>query len=584
MRGMTHRWLMDEPPTGIDTSALDLEPIVLRFLASRGFTDASAIAAYTRPRLDGMHDPSQLPGVERAAERLLAALEHNERVVIYGDYDVDGVCATAILFHMMKTLSPGADVRTYVPHRVDEGYGLNDEAIRELAEGGAGVIVSVDCGITASGPARVARDAGVDLIITDHHNIDETAPLPEAHTLVHPRLPDSVYPYGELCGAGVAYKLAWRLATMKTGGERVGETLQRLLLDLLALAGLATVADIVPLTGENRIIAKWGLARVKSTDLLGLRALLEASGLDGQDVDAEHAGFTLGPRLNACGRLGHAKDAVELFTTDDAARANEIAGSLSKLNDQRRRTETKIFEHASDLAREAGMTAPANRAIVLAHEAWHTGVVGIVCSRLVGAFGRPSILMQRDGDLCKGSARSIEGFNLHAALVECADCLETYGGHDMAAGLKLRAERLGAFTERFTAVANAQIEESMLTPSLRIDCEADLSEFTPNAVRQLLDLGPFGSRNHEPTFLLRRVTPARDATPFGKQGDHMNLHVRDGSREIRFVAWRWGDRREQLRAGTALDIVVRPKLSTWRGVTRLEPEIKDVAFATQMAR
>jgi len=582
MRGMTHRWLMDRPALpetpSIDPSAHDLEPIVLRFLRARGFTRAEEIERYTRPRLESMHDPTTLPGVERAAQRLLHALDSREQIVIYGDYDVDGVCATAILFHMLSTLTPGADIRTYVPHRVDEGYGLNEDAIRELASGGANVIISVDCGITAREPARVAKDAGVDLIITDHHNIDESGPLPEAHTLVHPRLPGSEYQFGELCGAGVAFKLAWRLATMKTGGERVGGTLQTLLLDLLALAGLATVADIVPLMGENRVIAKWGLARVKTTGIIGLQALLRAANLDGQDIDAEHAGFRLGPRLNACGRLGHAKDAVELFTTNDESRADEIARSLTKLNDTRRQTEKQIAELARQMAIDAGMTDSARRAIVLAHEDWHTGVIGIVCSRLVGAFGRPAILMQRDGEICKGSARSIDGFNLHGALVECADCLESFGGHDMAAGLKLRAEKLDEFVARFTEIANAHITEAMLTPALRIDCIADIAEFTPRAVKQLLDLGPFGSRNPEPTFLLKGVVPARDASPFGSNGDHMNLHIRSGSREIRCIAWRWGDKREHLRAGTPLDIVVRPKLNKFRGTERLEPEIKDVAL------
>ena len=225
------------------------------------------------------------------------------------------------------------------------------------------------------------------------------------------------------------------------------------------------------------------------------------------------------------------------------------------------------------------MTGPDRRAIVLASDGWHTGVVGIVCSRLVGAHGRPTILMQRDGDLCKGSARSIEGFNLHAALARCEDCLETFGGHDMAAGLKLRAERLDEFVERFTEIANEGISESMLTPALRIDCVADADELTPPVVRQLLDLGPFGARNPEPTFLIRNIVPARDASPFGKNGDHMNLHVRVGSQELRCVAWRWGDKREQFRAGTPLDIVIRPKISSWQGRERIEPEIKDVALA-----
>ena len=580
MRGLTRNWVIPTTaPVVVDAGASCVEPLVARVLAARGLADPDIAREFLEPSLNRLHDPSLIPDLDRAAERLLAAAKAGGRggqsIVIYGDYDVDGITATAILYHTLRTIAPDARISTYVPHRVDEGYGINTDAIRKLAEKGAQVIVSVDCGITAIEPAKVARQLGVDLIITDHHNPPESIEqLPPAYAVVHPRRPGSVYPFGELCGAGVAYKLAWRLATMHCGASRVGDELRSLLIELLALAALGTIADVVPLIGENRILATFGLRRIKHSPLPGLRALIEASGLAGDNIDAERVGFSLGPRLNACGRMGHAKDAVELFTTADEQRAVEIAAGLTRLNDERRAVTGEIFSQAVEMAEAAGMIGADRRAIVLAGEEWHTGVLGIVCSRLVDRFARPVILMQRQDEICTGSGRSIDGYSLYAALEACEPLLVTFGGHDMAAGLKLRTCDLDTFTGAMIDHANARLTPNDLVRRVSIDCDATLAELNPIAVGQLERLAPFGRGNPSVHVRVRSVTVTK-AEQFGARGGHLSLRVRQNTRqEMRLVAWRWGEHRASIPVGSSADIVVRPKVSTWNG--RIEPELLDI--------
>ncbi len=537
----------------------------------------NAARAFCDPSLRDLEEPSRLHDLDRSATRLLAAARAGEPIVIYGDYDVDGVSAATILHRALREIAPDAPVSIYIPHRLDEGYGLSEQAIARLADEDARVIVSVDCGVTAIGPARIARARGVDLIITDHHEpptVDEG--LPDAFAIVHPRHPAGDYPFAELCGAAVAFKLAWRLATMARGGERVSEAMRETLLDLLALAALGTVADVVPLVGENRIIARFGLARMKSTAIVGLNALISAAELDGERISAEHVGFALGPRLNACGRLGHAREAAELLMTDDAPRAEEIADQLTSSNDERRRVERAIFEEAAERAEAAGMTQDDRRAIVLADEQWHPGVVGIVCSRLAERFARPAILLQRANGICQGSGRSVDEVDLHAALAACADHLDRFGGHRMAAGLALPSASLEPFTDAFTERVNACLPVESLVPSLAYDCDADLAELTPAAVDRLEALAPHGRGNPPPTLRLRRVRLAQ-ADPLGARGRHAQLRIEGDGAALRVVAWRWGERLNELPRGRAVDVLVRPKINEWRGRRRVEAELADLA-------
>jgi len=574
-RGLTRRW---RPRGEGETTGGTLVDRVLR---SRGLTDPIAAQAFLDPSLRDLHDPGLLPGVDAAAARLLEALDRGEAIAIYGDYDVDGITATAILYHTLHALRPGVSpelVRTYVPHRLEEGYGLNAEALRQLAREGVRVVVTVDCGVTACAEAEAAREAGLDLIITDHHNPPASGEAwPNALAVVHPCAPGSAYPFTELCGAGVAYKLAWRLCTLRSGGERVRPELRTLLVDLLAFAALGTIADVVPLIGENRAIVRHGLRRVRSTGFCGLNALIEASALDSSKVSEEDVGFRLAPRLNAAGRLGHAREAVELLTSATPARAAAIAGELSTQNDARRRVERTIAEQAGAMAQDAGMTGVERRAIVLADASWHPGVVGIVCSRLVERFSRPTVLLQRREDgLLTGSARSVAGVSVHAALSECAALLEGFGGHDMAAGLRLRDEMLADFCAMFTDACNRRLSPEALTPTLGYDCRARVEELTPDAVRPLASLAPFGRENPPVRVRLEAATLIQPAKAFGQRGDHVELRLGSTDRAVRVVGWGWASKLDALPRRGRFEAVVEPRLSVWCGRSSVEAVLADL--------
>ncbi len=543
-----------------------------RVLHARGLDKADG---FLSPSLTDLHDPSLIPDLDEAAHRILDGLRRGERLVIYGDYDVDGTTACAILYHTLRAIEPAAEVRSYLPHRLDEGYGLNADAIRTLAEQGTNLIVSVDCGITAIEEARLARTLGVDLIITDHHNPPASNDdLPEALCVVHPRRPGSRYPFGGLCGAGVAYKLAWRLCTLHCGSARIHPDLRRLLVDLLGLCALGTIADVVPLMDENRAIVRFGLTRIRSSPIEGLRALVVASRLDGESVSEEDVGFRLAPRMNACGRLGHAGQTLELLTTATGERAEQIARDLSRLNDERRRLERRILDEALARAKELEMDAPDSRSVLLAGD-WHPGVVGIVCSRLAETLCRPSILLCEDGDLLRGSGRSVPRFDLHDALLQCADLLEAFGGHDHAAGLSLRRDRLDELRERFGGICAAALAHREPIPTIVYDTNARAEELTLGAFEDLRRMAPFGSANPRPHLRIRDARLARDPRSFGRNGEHASLSIASGTNEVRIVAWRWMQRLPDLHRGDRLDLIVTPAISTFRGA-RPEPELVDL--------
>ncbi len=553
--------------------------LVQRVLAARGLSNPAVAMAFLKPTLKQLHSPSEIPDLERAAAKILDAARSGASIVIYGDYDVDGITATAILYHTLKAICPEAKVSSYVPHRIDEGYGLNEEALREVIAAGANLIVSVDCGITAKAQALVVKELGAEMIITDHHNPPRSREdLPEAYAVVHPRHPDSTYPFGELCGAGVAYKLAWRLCTMSCGSDKITADLRELLLELLAPCALGVIADVVPLVDENRVIASYGLAKVKTSKISGLRALVEASGLAGEQVSAEDVGFKIAPRLNACGRMGHAREAVELLTTAKGERAAAIAKDLTQKNDARRKVEKAIFDEACEMAAAKGMNGPDRRAIVLAREGWHAGVVGIVCSRLVERFHRPAILLAEHEGQLHGSARSVEGFSLHGGLHECAAHLLTFGGHDMAAGMKLRADALDGFVDAFTAVCNREIAPEMLAGRASFDCDARVMELERGAITTLEQLGPFGRDNPRVCLRLRDVNLNGKPRLFGSDSAHLSFFVSDSASpgiSLRVISWRNADLMSKVPVGRPFDLLVRPEISDFSG--QVECQMVDFA-------
>lgn len=571
--GMLSRWVM-RPQMAAPTA-----PLSTRILAARGLHIEQEAHDFLTPSMSHLHDPSLMPGLDKAAARLIDALRSGQKIAIYGDYDVDGVTATSVLYHTFQCLCPNANITTYVPHRIDEGYGLNTEALRQLADSGSHVIVTVDCGITAVEPAReLKRHSGgtVDLIITDHHNLPaEGMPLPDAYAHVHPRLPGSRYPFGELCGAAVAYKLAWRIGTLWTGTSKVPDAMRTLLIEMLALVSMGIVADVVPLVGENRVLASFGLARIKNSPLPGLKELVAASGLDGENVAAEDVGFKLAPRLNASGRLGHAREAVELLTIARGKRAQEIAAELSSQNELRQAVEKKIVDTAIELAVKHGMTLPTRRAIVLASTDWHAGVVGIACSRLVEKFHRPVILLGGNETHFHGSGRSVHGFSLHSALQECRHLLETFGGHDMAAGVKVRHEQFARFQEAFIEVANRELQDDHLLPRTEFDTDVTAGELTPAALLDLKRLEPFGRDNPRIQVRLKEVKLNGRAELMGKDLSHLSMRVGSGSRLMRIVGWRMGHLASKIPSGAMLDVLIHPKVNEWNGSRSVEGEMVD---------
>lgn len=586
------RWHLNSPPSD-DASPLlaGLHPLVERLLWARGVENAEDAERFLTPKLLHLHDPATLPGCLQAAQRLKQAVDDGQPIIIYGDYDVDGVTASAILYHTLK--QAGASVSTYVPHRLEEGYGLNAEAIQALAHSTdpKPVIVSVDCGITANEPAAIAKDLGVDLIITDHHEFDLDN-LPDAFALVHPGLPPeaetshqspatSTYPNRDLCGAGVAYKLAWQFALVYCGceqGGRLPDKYRDLLKDLAAFAALGTVADVMPLLEENRAITAFGLKHISHTQFEGLNTLIDASNLRSEKIDSYHIGFVLGPRLNACGRMGHAKEAVELLTTATGDHAKELAEQLHHTNDDRKATEREIVEQATQMVLDAAYDKEGARAIVLAHEDWHPGVVGIVASRLVEKFCRPVVLLCIDASTgtAKGSARSVDSVNLHDAIAACDQHLTKFGGHAMAAGLSLNATNIDAFREALVQQVNAVLAPEDLVRNIRVDSDLELADCTVEVFKLVQSLAPFGRGNPKPRLMLNGLTLDRPAQRMGGQGRHLSMQLRDSNRTIRAVAWSMGDLAESLPGGAVIDVVFQPAINEWRGNTSAELHVMDL--------
>jgi single-stranded-DNA-specific exonuclease len=523
--------------------ALGVAPPVAAILTRRGLGDAEEARRFLAA--EEHHAPELLAGMGEACATILRHVEAGSRVVVFGDYDVDGVCATAILLRALRAI--GADPAWRLPSR-DEGYGLSEAAVRELAAQGAGLIVTVDCGVTAVAEVALARELGVEAVVTDHHRPGDA--LPDC-PVVHPAL--GGYPFEHLCGAAVALKLSEALRRA-AGTDPAGAD------DDLDVAGLATLCDMVPLVGENRRIARAGMTELARTRKQGLRALMAVAQLDPADVDERAAGFRLGPRINAAGRLKRADAALELLLTEDRERGDEIARELDGLNHDRRETEQRILGEAERLCRPQLAAA----AIVVAGEGWHPGVVGIVASRLVERHRRPCVVIALDGGSGRGSGRSIEPYDLHAGLGAASGQLLRHGGHRMAAGLEIAADRVDAFRAALAAHAGAALTPGDLLPVQRTDAVVPAGALTLDLAEQLDRLAPFGAGNPAPTL----VVPAarvEHVTAMGKDGDHARFTLAGGSARARGVAFRTSQR-ELAQAGAAdHDVAVSLERNHWNG-------------------
>lgn len=576
------RWTIAEPhPAAAELAErLRTSPLLAQILLNRGLTEFEECRTFLSPSLKMLHDPARMPNLTRAAERVARAIRNREKIVIYGDYDVDGITATSILWHAITLL--GGVVDYYIPHRIDEGYGLNADAIAQICREGAKVIVTVDCGVTAVEPARVAAEAGVDLIITDHHEFhlqDGEARLPDCYCVVHPRLPSNgqAYPNPHICGAGVAFKLAWGLG-QQMYGARVSSEFRDYLLEATALAALGTIADVVPLVDENRILAHFGLGGLKATKLTGLRALIASANLTGQKIDSYHVGFRLAPRLNACGRLGHARLAVEMLTRADSAKALEIATYLEQQNRARQTLERKILEQAKAQIQELNLIEDDCRGLVLGMEGWHAGVIGIVASRIVDQYHRPTVMIALNDGMGQGSARSINGFHLARALEQCSDYLEGHGGHEMAAGLKLSAAKFEDFRHAFSEYAARNVTDEMLQPEMRLEALAELRQINAALVADLKRLGPFGQGNRKPLLACRNLELVAPPRRVGKSGDHLQMLVRQGNNQMKCIAFNFAKLYDHLKPGMRIDLAVEPTLNEFNGYSTVELEVKDIQF------
>ncbi len=450
--------------------AAAIPAVVAQLLICRGISDPCAAGDFLDAKLSSLRDPEELPGLPAAADRIMAAISAGRKIVVYGDYDVDGMSATAILYLCLRML--GGEVSYYVPNRMDEGYGLNRQALETLRARGAEMVITVDCGVASVDEAQAALELGLELIITDHHQLG--AALPAAAAIVHPALPGSAYPFTGLCGAGVAFKLAWALCTRASEAKKVGQRMRDFLMQSVGLVALGTVADVVPLVDENRAIVRHGLTSLRERPGLGIAALAQLTKLDEKPhLSSEDIAFMLAPRLNAAGRLGQAALGVELLTTDSAERAAALAAYLNELNKSRESLERSIYLAANKQATER--FDPANdAALVLADRGWHVGVIGIVAARLAEKFHRPVVLVSFDAVGAKpgmGSARSINGFDLHAALAANGEHLLSHGGHAAAAGLKIDESQIDAFREQFCEYAATEFSGTPRVAELRIDAE-----------------------------------------------------------------------------------------------------------------
>jgi single-stranded-DNA-specific exonuclease len=555
--------------------AAGIPRVVAQLLISRGITDPELARQFVDPKLTGLRDPAELPGATRAAEIIYRAIQAKQRITIYGDYDADGMTATAILYRCLKLLH--AEVDFYIPHRVDEGYSLNSEALEKLAAQGTQLVVTVDCGVASVDEARRARELGLVLVITDHHQLADE--LPEAAAIAHPGLPHDPYPFDGLCGAAVAFKVAWAVCQQASDGDRVSERLKNYLLQAVGLAAIGTVADVVPLIDENRILVRYGLGCLKSKPTVGVAALMRSTKLHEKDrLECDDLGYMIGPRLNAAGRLGQAELAIELLTTEDEARAATIAQYMEELNLQRQTMERSMARAAMKQAREFG--DPDNAlALVLADHEWHPGVIGIVAGRLAEKYNCPVVMIANDPLGVKpgiGSARSVPGFNLHEALAKCGHLLESHGGHAAAAGLRVAPQNISAFREAFLNVVETEMGTDDRCLELVVDAEASLQMLTRQIVEQIENLAPFGHGNNRPLFCASDVRLAGDLKRMGATGKHLSMMFDQYGVKMRAVAFGGGDWEEDLaRVDGPLSIAFRPVLNHFRGRTTVEIHLAD---------
>lgn len=538
-----------------------ISPLLSKLFLSRGINDINYIRDFINPSLDKLLDPFLLKDMDKAVERILKSIEQKEKILIYGDYDVDGTTATSILYNFIKTLDVCVDY--FIPNRLEDGYGLSKSSIAKVYDYFPNIIITADCGTTSIEEIQQLKDSGIDVIVTDHHEC--TGQLPEAYAVVNPCRPDCTYPFKELAGVGVAYKLITALCIKLNLGNRY--------YNYLDLVALGTVADVVPLTEENRILVKYGIDLIENTSNIGLKALVESCILKDKKINSWTIGFVLGPRINAAGRTGDASRAVRLFTTNDEKEASDLVDELNEANKYRQDTEAEILEQVINHV-ETQIDLEREKVIVVSGDGWHHGIIGIVASKITDRYYRPCILISCEDGEGRGSGRSIEGFNLFTALSNQTSLLEKFGGHELAAGLTIKKENIQEFRSRINEYADEVLTHEHMIPKLRVDLPVSREDLTIQNIRELDKLAPFGAGNPSPVFICETLK-IQSARTVG-EGKHLKLGLDCEGSSFDAIGFNMGSLSETLNIGDSIEAACSLEINSWNSVDRIQFNLKDV--------
>ena len=552
---------------------LNISSAAARMLVVRGIQTADEARAFVRPSLDKLHDPFLMRDMDKAVERLHQAITQNEKILIYGDYDVDGTTAVALMYRFLEAMrregdeAKGAEIDYYIPDRYTEGYGVSQQGIDYAAAQGCRLIITLDCGIKAVEKIAYANSKGIDVIVCDHHTPGDE--LPQAVAVLNMKRNDCPYPYKDLSGCGVGFKLAQAYT------QRYGLSFEHLI-PLLQLLAMSIASDIVPITGENRILAHYGIKQLNTQPFTGLSAIMQVAGIEAKKITINELVYKIGPRINACGRMKSGRAAVELLLTDDPAFACQQAEEVNHHNEDRRDCDTETTKEALQQLQNDPTYANRRSTVVYAPH-WHKGVVGIVASRLTETYYRPTIVLTAgENGIISGSARSVGGFDIYAAIDSCHDLLTNFGGHKYAAGLSMHIDDLPAFRKRFEAYVAAHIQPNQLQPTLDIEAELQLGDITKSFYNVLRHLEPFGPGNPRPLFVSRRLINHRDTRAVGKEREHLRLDVTDRMNAITGIAFGRADMAEYIQNGNAVDICYELNENTFNHYTTIQMMVQDI--------
>ena len=561
---MTKKWQIYETNAETQEKIKELQEkyqinqLLATILVNRNITDPEKLKIFLHPTRNDFHDPFLMPDMQKAVNRIKHAIENQEKVIIYGDYDADGITSITVLKSFLEEIGLHTDY--YIPNRLNEGYGLNKLAVKKIADENYDLMITVDCGISAVEEIKYANELGLETIITDHHEVAEQ--LPKALAIVDAKRKGNQYPCRDLAGVGVVFKLIQAISKELGLPEETS-------LKYLDIVCVGTISDIVPLQDENRVIAKLGLMLVNQTKNIGLKSLLMSSGY--KNIDSTTISFGVAPRINACGRMGHAEKALKLFLSKNINEVNELTKELNEYNRIRQETEKNIYEEAVEKIENQHLDQ--NATIVVAGENWHHGVIGIVASKITDLYFKPSILLCYEDDIAKGSGRSIPGFDLHDALMKCTDTIERFGGHSMAIGIAVKREMVEPFSQEVEAIAK-ELHIEQILPIINIDSKVELSQISKEMVASLKQLEPFGEGNKTPIFAIKNLKV--DSIRALSEGKHLKMSLRDSNTIVNAIGFNMGHLVDEYRIGDKIDIVGVLEVNSFNGVESLQINLKDV--------